>query len=49
MLLASAAAVALLYTQSMPGGLWADSALGQAVQNSVRAVARSVANVRLSI
>lgn len=40
-------AVVVLYYQLMPGGLLADTGLGQAVQNIARAVARTIATVSL--
>ena len=42
---ATVAAVALLYYQLMPGGLLAETGLGQAAQSLARAVARSIATV----
>lgn len=45
---AAVAAVVVLYYQLMPGGLLAETGLGQAVQNLARAVARTVATVSQS-
>ena len=42
------AAVGILYTQLMPGGLLAHTSLGHAVQGVARAVARAIATVKFT-